>query len=272
MTAWANPMHWPLSLSVLAVLLLSAAISWGAVRLVRRLWPPHVNTGNNELVGFTYAVYGLIYGVFLAFIIVVGWQRYAETEQLVLHETTLLSELWRDSIVARPAVRDNIQHDLIAYAQSVIEDEWPEMAARGRGHPRTEEIYEHLWRVTYGFEPQTKLQEAYMDQFLSRMNELSGARRLRILHSRMGIHDVLWVVLLVGAVPAVGYTLLFSSRHAWVQVAIMGSIMSIIMLGLLVTLSLQHPFRGAVSIQPDAFHRLLDSFDQRRMESSGRSP
>ncbi len=44
-----------------------------------------------------------------------------------------------------------------------------------------------------------------MAEFLGRMNELSAARRLRILHSRMEIHAVLWVVLLIGAVPTVGH-------------------------------------------------------------------
>jgi len=154
---------------------------------------------------FTYAVYGLIYGVLLAFTIVVAWQRFAETEQLVMHEATLLSELWRDSVVARPFMRDDIEKNLIAYAQSVIDDEWPAMAAHGRAHPQTERLYERLWGLTYHFEPSTKIQEAYMAEFLGRMNELSAARRLRVLHSRMEIHGVLWMVLVIGAVPTVAY-------------------------------------------------------------------
>jgi hypothetical protein len=257
----------PLSISVITVVVLSVIVPWLAVRLIRRFWPHPAFKENNELVGFTYAVYGLIYGVLLAFTIVVAWQRFAETEQLVLHETTLLSELWRDSIVPRPVVRDYIQKHLIDYAQSVVDDEWPEMAARGQAHPQTEKIYEGLWAITYQFEPRTKVQEAYMDHFLGRMNDLSAARRLRILHSRMEVNRILWLVLLIGAVPTVAYTLLFANKHAWVQVVIMGCIMMIVMMGLLVTLSLQHPFSGEVSsIQPDAFRDLLDSFHKRLHE------
>lgn len=102
-----------------------------------------------------------------------------------------------------------------------------------------------------------------MAHFLGRMNELSAARRLRIMHSRMEVHSVLWLVLLIGAVPTVAYPLLFSNKHAWVQIAIMGCIMLIVTLGLLVILSLEHPFSGEVSIQPEAFQQLLDSFHQR---------
>src|SRR5512139_1074261 len=138
MIAWGHAVvQWPLSASVAAVVALSALVSWLAVSLVRRIWPHPTFKENNELVGFTYSVYGMIYGVFLAFIIVVSWQRFADTEQLVMHEATLLSELWRDSLAFPPAFRDNIHQDLIEYAQSVLDDEWPAMAARGQAHPHT---------------------------------------------------------------------------------------------------------------------------------------
>lgn len=274
MTAWANPIvQWPLGASLAAIAAVSAFVSCMAVFLVRRVWPPPAFKENNEMVGFTYAVYGLIYGVMLAFVIVVGWQRFTETEQLVMHEATLLSELWHDSVAFPPAVRDGVQMDLIAYAQSVVDDEWPTMAAHGRAHPQTEEIYERLWALTYRIQPETKNQEAYLNQFLARMNELSGARRLRILHSKMGVHRALLLVLLVGAVPTVAYTLLFSNKHAWVEVAIMGSIMLIVMSGLLLALSLLHPFSGEDRIKPYAFEQLLDSFHKRQTEApSGSGP
>ncbi|MFI5181917.1 MAG: DUF4239 domain-containing protein [Thermoanaerobaculia bacterium] len=248
---------------MIIVVALSVVVPWLAVRLVRRIWPYPAFKENNELVGFTFAVYGLIYGVLLAFTIIVGWERFAGTEQLVMHEATILSELWRDVQAFPPAVRDGVHNDLIAYARSVIDDEWPAMAARGQAHPQTRDVYEHLWTLTYQIQPETKNQEAYLTELLARMNELSSARRLRILRSRMEVHSLLWLVLLIGAVPNVAYTLLLSNKHTWVQVAIMGSIMLIVLLGLLVTLSLQHPFTGDVSVQPEAFRELLDSFHQR---------
>ncbi len=256
-------MEWPLGVSVIIVVALSAVVPWLAVRWIRRIWPYPTFKENNELVGFTYAVYGLIYGVLLAFTIVVAWERFAATEQLVMQEATTLSGIWRDAQAFLPADRDDIHQDLIAYAQSVVDDEWPAMAERGQSHPQTEEIYEHLWTLTYQIQPETKNQEAYLAEFLSRMNELSSARRLRILHSKMEVHSVLWLVLLIGAAPTVAYALLLSNKHAWIQVMIAGSIMLIVMLGLLVTLSLQYPFSGEVSIQPDAFRELLHSFQER---------
>ena len=269
MTSWVHTVvQWPLSVSVVSVVAVSAVVSWLSVRLARRIWPHPAFKENHDLVGFTYSVYGLIYGVFLAFIIVVGWQRFAEAEQIMMHESTVLSELWRDSLAFSPAFRDNIHKDLIEYAQSVVDDEWPAMASRGEAHSHTQAVYERLWAFTYHIKPETKIQEAYLSEYLARMNELSSTRRLRILHSRMEINRVLWLVLLIGAVPTVAYPLLFSNKHAWVQVVIMGSMMLIVILGLLVTASLQYPFTGEVGIEPAAFHELLDSFHQRLLAES----
>lgn len=264
MPPWIDTaLRWPLSVNVAIIVTLSVVVPWLAVRLVRRLSPQPRTDANNDLVGFTYGVYGLAYGVLLAFVIVITWERFAETEKLVMHETALLSELWRDSLVARPFIREDVQENLVAYATSVVEDEWPSMAASGRAHPRTEEIYENLWAITYHFAPQTKLQEAYMQEYLARMNELSATRRMRLLHSRMEINGALWLVLVIGALPTVAYPLLFSHRRDWVQVVVIGSVMMIVMLGLLVTLSLEHPFSGDVAIEPEAFRQLLESFGTR---------
>jgi hypothetical protein len=79
----------------------------------------------------------------------------------------------------------------------------------------------------------------------------------------MEVSGVLWLVLVIGAVPAVTYPLLFSCRQQSIQVVVAGSVMMIVMLGLLVTVSLQHPFSGTVAIEPEAFRQLLQSFDTR---------
>lgn len=255
--------RWPLSVTVCIAVALSIIVPLLAVLLFRRKWPYPTFKENNELIGFTYAVYGLIYGVLLAFTIIVGWEGFASTEDLVTEEATILSELWRDSEPFAPAIRDSIHNDLNAYAQSVVDDEWPAMAERGEASPKTQAIYEGLWAHTYRIHPETENQKAYLDEYLARMNELSGDRRMRILQSTEEIPSVLLMVLLVGGVTTVSYTLLFSNKHAWVQVVIMGSIMLIVMLCLLVTLSMQHPFSGGVSIEPEAFEELLDSFRMR---------
>jgi hypothetical protein len=255
----------PLLVSLASILALSFVIPWLAVRAVRRVWPHPALEENNELVGFTYAVFGLIYGVLLAYTIVVAWERFAETEKNAMREATILSELWRNADTFSFETRTSVHLDLLRYAQSVAEEEWPTMAERGAAEPRTVAAYEDLWSLSYTIAPENSSQEAFLQQFLERMNELSSTRRMRIMYSRSEVHAILWVVLLMGSIMTVGYTLLFSSRHAWVHTAITACIMLMSLLGLLVILSLQYPFTGDVSVKPEAFHDLILSFRLRML-------
>jgi hypothetical protein len=255
----------PLPVSLAFILVLSIVIPWLAVRLVRRLWPHPKLEASNELVGFTYAVFGLIYGVLLAYTIVVAWERFEETEKDAAREATILSELWRDAEAFSFETRTGVHLALVRYAQSVEEDEWPAMAERGAADARTIAAYDRLWELSYQAKPENKTQEAFLQQYLERMNELSSARRLRIIYSRNEVHTILWVVLFMGSVMTVGYTLLFSSKHAWIHTVITAFIMLISLLGLLVILSLQYPFTGDVSVKPEAFHDLVLSFRLRML-------
>jgi hypothetical protein len=255
----------PLPVSLASILVVSIVIPWLAVRFVRRLWPHPKLEASNELVGFTYAVFGLIYGVLLAYTIVVAWERFAETERDAMREATILSELWRDADAFSFDNRTSVHVDLMHYAQSVEEDEWFTMAEKGAADPRTIGAYEQLWSQSYRIAPENRTQEAFLQQFLERMNELSSARRLRIMYSRNEVHAILWVVLLMGSIMTVGYTLLFTSKHAWVHTVITACIMLMSLLGLLVILSLQYPFTGDVSVKPEAFHDLLLSFRLRML-------
>ena len=63
------------------------------------------------------------------------------------------------------------------------------------------------------------------------------------------------MVLLLGAVPTLIYPLLFTNKHAWVQVAIVGSLMMIVMLGLLVLVSLLwNPLFPVAEMRPATFY------------------
>lgn len=255
--------EWPLWLNIGGVILVALLLAWRLVRRVRRWAPYPTFKENNELVGFTYAVFGLIYGVLLAFTIIVAWERYEEAERITHQEVTILSELWRDAQAFPAATRLPVQTALKDYGRSVIVDEWPTMAAHGQASPRTMAIYESLWRHSYLLAPTTANQTAYLSEYLARLNELSATRRLRLLASHGELHGLLWLVLLLGAIPTIGYTLLFANRHDWVQVAITASIALIVLLSLLLVMQLQYPFSGDAALRPEAYQELLTAFQQR---------
>src|SRR5436190_8612544 len=118
-----------------------------AVYVVRRFVRPEDLRENNEFTGFTWAFIGLVYGVYLAFTVVVVWEHYNTADATATNEATHLSELWRDAEVL-PGGRQ-VQDNLYAYTRSVVEDDWPAMARGSLGSPKTSDIYERLWRAYY---------------------------------------------------------------------------------------------------------------------------
>lgn len=255
----------PLLLTLAVIAALGIGLPYLAVYMTRRFWPYPSFKENNELVGFTYAVFGLIYGVLMAFTIDTSWERFDETKRLVSHEAALLSELWRNAQAFPDTHRRAIHAKLFEYTQSVVYEEWPTMAAQGGENPGTRAIYEALWAQSYGLDAQTKLQEAFLSQYLTRLNDLSETRRLRLLHSRARIPGILWLVLWAGGLPTVLYPLFFANKHRWVHVVITSFVAVIVLLNLLVIVSLQHPFTGEISVRPVDFLELLSSFEHRMM-------
>jgi hypothetical protein len=250
----------PLWLATAFVVGISVVMSIVLVMAVRRSLPYPVFKVNNEFVGFTYAVFGLIYGVLLAFTIVTAWENFSKADQVVLRETTILSELWRDA-QAFPAARDTVHRDLLAYVNSVISNEWDVMVAGGVAHDDTQRLFERLWTHAYTIEPTTQNQTLFLEAFLDRLNKLNSERLLRLLYSNAEIHTLLWLVILGGALPAIGYMLLFSTRHAWVHVTVTVFMTSIILLCVLVATSLQYPFTGHCSVSAGSFERLQQTFN-----------
>src|SRR5205085_9943842 len=92
---------------------------------------------------FTYAFVGLVYGVYLAFTVVIVWEHFSEADNTASHEAIVLAQLWRDS----DALPDHaaMQRHIYEYTRSVIVDEFPSMAAGKGAAPKTRAEYDAMW-------------------------------------------------------------------------------------------------------------------------------
>ena len=67
------------------ILFLGVACSVAGVIVVRRIVPQEKLTENNDYAGFTYGILGLIYGIYLAFTVVVVWQQFEDAADSRAH-------------------------------------------------------------------------------------------------------------------------------------------------------------------------------------------
>ncbi len=111
----------------LSMLVVGVAFSVVGMLVVRRLIPSAKLSENNDYVSFTFSMLSLIYGIYLAFTVVVVWQQYEAAEEKITGEVVLLATVWRSVEPFAAEDRQRIRRDLIDYTRDVIESDYPKM-------------------------------------------------------------------------------------------------------------------------------------------------
>ncbi len=103
-------------------------------------------------------------------------------------------------------------------------------------------------------------QEDVHQQMLVAMDQALRDRDVRLTMSSTGISDVMWLVLMLGAVVTVAFTYLFGYKHGPMRSIMAGSLGLLIGLVLFLTVSLDYPFKGGITVGPEAFEDLHATF------------
>ena len=193
----------------------------GGLVLVQRLVSTEWRRQHNDVAGFIYAVLGVAYAVLLGLVLIAVWEQWDAAQVTADDEASEVAEVFW------------IAHQL------------PQPQGR------------HIQEL----EPTTGAQLMLYNQALDRMHDLSGARRERLLDAREGLPSILWIVLIVGGVIAVGFTYLFGLEHTFVHVLMVAALALVISLALFTVAALDYPFKGDVRVGPAAFQQVLGGFE-----------
>ena len=243
----------------IGVMLLTA----GAVIFVRRKLDPEKLRENNEFTGFAWAFVGLVYGVYLAFMVVVVWQNYDNADTTATNEATHAAALWRDAQMIPGG--DRLQRQLALYVRSVVADDWPSMARGEKGSPQTNVLYEDLWRTFYALRPADgdAVSGAFYQEALRQLNELGEQRRMRLLSGSADLPMPMWLLLITGGIGMVGFALVIGTPYRWLQLALTVFLAGFLTYSILMVGALEEPFIGDIHVEPNAFIGVIQTFDQR---------
>lgn len=254
--------------------LLGVAVCGGAVLatsacqlVLHKRWPVESRKPLNELAGFIIAVVGVVYAVLLASVAILAIERYDRAEQIVESEAGLVGDLYRDAIGFPQPVRDGLRKSLTDYAATVVNTEWAKLEA---GVPARTGWQDEGWRYLESFlrqvaefEPRTNSQQAFLQEVLSRTNDLIDARRSRMFLADNGIKAVIWWVVALGAVTTVGLALVFGIQNAPGHLMLSNILALSISLVLLLIIATDRPFSGASRVTSEPF-----GFIQSRMSAA----
>jgi hypothetical protein len=251
----------PLSLSILLLVVIPTAIAMGAQALVHRWVGVEKLVQNNEIAGFKFATVGVIYAVLLAFTVIVVWEKFSAAENAVDQEAASIAALLRYAEGKEPAALA-LRQSVTAYAKTVIEDEWPAMEKESES-PAATRALDAVYDAALALGRAGTRETADMAEVFAQTDNITASRRIR-LHLATGlVPPIIWAALFAGALLTVGFTLFFGSENLLAQIAMTGVLSTLVTLGLMVIVSIDHPFTGAVSVHPDPIVNVLTEFDTR---------
>jgi hypothetical protein len=214
--------------AIFLVLLPTAAAMCGPVLIRRRIGLERL-VSNNEIAGFKFATVGVIYAVLLAFAVIVVWEKFSDAETAVVQEAGAAATLYE--LAAGPESEAAATRVALGnYLRLAIERDWPMMETGEESRETTQ------------------------------LDAITRARRTR-LHLATGVvPGILWLTLYSGAVLTVLFTFFFGTKNLPAQVMMTGILSVLVFMGLLVIVSIDHPFTGAVHVGSEPLQSVVEDF------------
>ncbi len=217
----------------------------------------------NAVSGTVFQLAGVLYAVLVAFLVVVVWEQFGDAEDASGAEASAISDLLRDSAALPPESRVPVQQSLIAYTNSVIDDEFPRMR-RGETIDEESEPLTAVWDSYLDVQPESRNEIAFFDHAIVRLNDLNANRKLRVSTGEASIPGELWVLLLGGGGVVMAFTFLFGTRDLLVHALAVGLTAALMGFVMYLIFALEHPYVGALSVQPSAYENVLEVWSHHR--------
>lgn len=217
-----------------------------------RLVHVELRRAHNDLAGFTVAIISVTYAVLLAFIAIATWESFSTASQIVDNEADYVDSIYRDTQGLPDQMGQDIRNDLQEYVGTVIHDEWPEQRA-GRTPTQGWKPLRRLHRAIVTMQPATMGKAVIQAELLRTLNELYRARASPLSAVQGHIPQVIWWIIFYGGAITTGFTYLFGFHDFRMHIVMTAAVAASLALVVVLIIAMDWPFRGDVSIAPDAF-------------------
>ncbi len=243
---------------ILLLFLFTALAMTGPFLVRRRVGLAHLR-GNNEVAGFKFAVIGVLFAVLLAFVVIIVWERFYDAEKALTREAGAAATIYRLSAGLDESPAAALRGMLSVYLQSVLADDWPAMV-RGHSSGVTTRVLSDMYKLVVGERPADLHDSDLQQDLLGQLDELTRARRERLVMAEGTVPEVLWFVVLLGAILTISFTFFFGTNNLIAQSLMTGILAAIILSAVLVIVALDRPYTGAITVSREPIHAVLEDF------------
>ena len=243
----------PTGLLVLAVVTVTCGGVVLAVWLIRRWVPATREEFNSEIVAAMLGVLAALFGLLLAFVVVIEFQNHDDARANVETEADGLAAIVRDTQALAAADSDRVSAAVGDYVRAVVEDEWPRLHDGDGESPRAAAALDDLYAAMQSVEPESESARTFYEDSVRQLNASLEARRNRLADARGGLPGEVGALILVGSIAILSYATLVGSRSFWFHAIGAGLIAVLVSFSLVVLLGLSYPFSGGLEITPTPF-------------------
>lgn len=238
----------------------AAIVAAGLAYLIRRYGELEGRSANNEAAGQVFTIVGGLHAVLVAFVLIALFDAVNDASDAAYREADgLVAATWASDAVS-PETGAEVRKLSREYAQTVIDDEWPSMAAgedfQSTGWSQIDRMRQVVAQAATTDEWQAGRKTEAADQLW----QVYEARQERLDAAGGGVSSVVWFVLIAGSVLSVCLPLLFGGPRIRTHVLIVATLAATITLLLYATYQLQNPFGGGAEVSPDAFRAAVERF------------
>jgi hypothetical protein len=245
------------ALTGISILVVGVLITLGCILIVR-YWIPEDIKGQASDSWAIFAFCGVLYALVVGFVLSFALSGYQNTNEEAGAEAHSVTGLSRVATLFDADSRDRIGHELICYARTVIEDEWPRMAD-GEGSELATAATDRLIR-SVGSLGRTNPDNAALLSSLEQVRVLSETRAARLQASTDNLPPMFWLFMIVGGLILCLYATILAGRERP-----LGQFIYILPVALLLLSSVylvaafERPFSDPNPIEPTAMEVSLES-------------
>lgn len=254
--------------------LVSIAVAASAILLVRRRAPEGSFFADGDRAAGFFGVLAAGFAILLGFIVFLAFESFDQSRSGAESEALVVTQQFETAQFLPAAVGRRLGDQLLCYARSVVDQEWPRMEEGSLGdviNPWAAAMFRSLKAA----DPATATQQSAFDKWLDQTSDREQARNDRIHGATGVIPDPLWVVLIFSAVAIFFYMLFFADRgeRAAVQAMMIGTVVGVMVATLCLIRFLDQPYsKGFGNLDPVAMQRTLTLLDEGRAIVGRRNP
>jgi hypothetical protein len=198
----------------------------------------------------------VFYAVMLAFVVIAVWEDFRKTEAAVRDEAKAVVDLHRLTFALPVEGGAEIRDHLVAYTNDVREHEWATMAV-GEPSDAVVKDLDRLSQAIFAVSPANSQQLALYEDALRLLAVMTDNRNERLDSSGGSMPWILWFVIIVGGLIALGYPAFFGTTNVAAQILMTAALAELVALAMLLGLAFDYPFTGDARISPAPFDHAL---------------